>query len=63
VFITLIDDKHVVATSHYEGLYTVVLKARDYRGNEMTYSANFLVDNTVPSPAPPRVVEDDGRNR
>jgi hypothetical protein len=63
VLITLIEAKNGVATSLDDGLYTVAVKARDYRGNEMNYSGNFLVDNTVPSPAAPPRVLDDGNNR
>jgi outer membrane protein assembly factor BamB len=62
VLINLVEAKNGVSASLDDGLYTVVVKARDYRGNEMNYSGNFLVDNTVPSPAPPRVL-DDATNR
>ena len=56
---TLAEQKDRIAVNLADGLYTVAIAARDYDGNEMNYSINFLVDNTVAPPAPP---ETDTRN-
>lgn len=34
-----------------DGNQTLTLIVRDYRGNELKYSSNFMVDNTLPQPA------------
>jgi outer membrane protein assembly factor BamB len=34
-----------------DGQYTLNVIARDYRDNEMNYSASFVVDNSLPAPA------------
>lgn len=64
LLVTLVESKGRAATSLEDGLYNVVIKARDYRGNEMNYTGNFLVDNTVPSPAAvTRTADNDDTNR
>lgn len=59
LIVTLAEQKDRIAVNLADGLYTVAIAARDYDGNEMNYSINFLVDNTVAPPAPP---ETDTRN-
>lgn len=36
--------------SYPDGLKNLELKAKDYMGNEVTYTSSFLVDNSVPPP-------------
>lgn len=36
-----------------DGLKKVVVTAKDYSGNAVSFSTNFLVDNTAPAPAAP----------
>ena len=36
-----------------DGLKKITILARDYAGNQVNFSTNFLVDNTAQAPAPP----------
>ncbi len=45
-----------------DGLYPVSITARDYRGNEVNYTVNFAVDNSVSPPLAP-VIEDRDDNK
>ena len=60
--VTLVEPKGSVTTNLDDGLYTVAITALDYRGNELSYTGNFLVDNTVPPPAAPIIRRDDDDN-
>ena len=35
-----------------DGNQSITVQVRDYRGNELKYSTTFMVDNTLPQPAP-----------
>lgn len=35
-----------------DGNQNITVQVRDYRGNELKFSTNFMVDNTLPQPAP-----------
>jgi outer membrane protein assembly factor BamB len=59
LLITLIESKDRVTANLDDGLFTVAIAASDYRGNQMNWTGNFLVDNTVPSPKAPAT--DDSR--
>jgi len=39
-----------------DGQLTLTITARDYRNNEMTYSASIMIDNSLPAPSPPQPV-------
>jgi outer membrane protein assembly factor BamB len=64
LLITLVEAKDRKIASLQDGLFTVAIAARDYRGNQMDWTGNFLVDNTVPSPKAPVLapVADDAKN-
>jgi outer membrane protein assembly factor BamB len=53
LLVTLIEAKERMTASLQDGLFTVAITARDYRGNELNWTGNFLVDNTVPPPKAP----------
>ena len=50
--VTLVDPAKADPTLP-DGLKKMVITAKDYAGNTTSFSANFLVDNTAPAPAPP----------
>lgn len=63
LLVTIAESKTRVTLNLEDGLYNVTVTARDYRGNELNYTGNFLVDNTVPPPAAaPVILDDDGGN-
>ena len=51
--ITLLDPAKG-GTSFPDGLKNLSIVARDYAGNELQYSASFLIDNTAPAPSAQR---------
>jgi outer membrane protein assembly factor BamB len=65
LIVSLIEAKGRVSANLEDGLFNIIVNARDYRGNETNFSGNFLVDNTVTAPAaaPPRARGDDDNGR
>lgn len=59
LIVTLAEKKGRTLTNLSDGLYPVVITARDYRGNEMSYTVNFAVDNSIPPPLAPAVEDRD----
>lgn len=52
LLVKLTDSKVPALANLEDGNQTIVITARDYRGNEMTQSITFMVDNTAPVPSP-----------
>jgi outer membrane protein assembly factor BamB len=52
LLVKLTDDKVPAMANLEDGNQTIVITARDYRGNEMTQTITFMVDNTAPIPNP-----------
>ena len=57
--VTLVDPAKADPTLP-DGLKKVVITAKDYAGNVVNFSTNFLVDNTAPAPAAPIEETPDG---
>ncbi len=57
--VTLVDPAKADPTLE-DGLKKVVITAKDYAGNAVSFSTNFLVDNTAPAPTPPVTTTPDG---
>ncbi len=53
LLVKLTQTQNRLSTSLEDGNQTLVVTARDYRGNEMAFTVNFMVDNTLPQPAAP----------
>ena len=62
LLVTLAEQKGRTLVNLADGLYPVTITAKDYRGNEMSYTVNFAVDNSI-SPPPAPVVEDRDETR
>ena len=52
LLLKLTDAKVSAMANLEDGNQTILITARDYRGNEMAQTITFMVDNTAPVPAP-----------
>ncbi len=57
--VTLVDTAKADPTLE-DGLKKVVIAAKDYAGNAVNFSTNFLVDNTAPAPTAPITTTPEG---
>ena len=61
LLVKLTDSKVPAMANLEDGNQTILITARDYRGNEMAQTITFMVDNTAPIPSP-NAVRDNRRN-